>query len=55
MKVFVYTKSKQSKHIITIKNVVQVIHGKDCIYIIDNNNDVTEFDTTKVKTRIYQN
>ena len=56
MKVFVYTKDKKSQHIATIKNVRCVTESKNNkISIMCYDLELIEFDTTKVKTRIYQN
>lgn len=56
MKTFIYSK-KTSKKIATITNVVRVqeIADEDRIQVITESGEVLGFDTSQVKTTIYQN
>lgn len=57
MRVFVYTKTKKSELVAQINNVTCVQHFDivNKINVIDSDSNLYTFDTTKVKTRIYQN
>lgn len=56
MKAFVYSKAT-SKKIATIQGVIQAqeIANRDRIQVIAESGEIFEFDTTQVKTTIYQN
>lgn len=57
MKVFVYTKSNESKKIATITDVRNVVEYKESgVISFETKQGVfIQFDTKKVKTTIYQN
>lgn len=56
MKVFIYSK-KTSKKLVIIKNVVmvQTITSNKKIQVVVDSGEIFEYDTTQVKTTIYQN
>lgn len=56
MKVFIYSK-KTSKKLITITDVimVQILPHDKKIQIVVDSGEIFEYDTTQVKTTIYQN